>query len=95
MNTKMPKTIAAIWANTGFDPAVRHLAGSIGWDAASKRLSDAYRKDARIVRRYCNAVVRRRIVSKIADGHAHVRNERGMVALDYGAGKCTSSFVRP
>lgn len=77
---------------TGYMPAYRHLKKRDGADP-TERLLTVYRRRPDALRRYTNLIVRANILRKIAAGHAHI--VRGdLVALDYGAGRCTSTLVR-
>lgn len=93
---RAPTEIKAIWSNTGYYATVRHFAAQMGWKAASDRLLAIYRRNPSALTRLHNWLVRTSIKSKIAAGHPHIVRIIGSVphvALDYGPGRCSSSFV--
>ena len=88
--------IRADWRGTGYLPAIEALAARMGWPDANARALAVYRRSPRALQRYSNCVVRARILAKISAGHAHITRTMGgkaFVALDYGPGRCSSSFV--
>jgi hypothetical protein len=78
-----------MFSRTGLSAAVKRV--------GEARLYEAWLKNRELPYRYNNRVVRSNILNKVLNGHTHIYREiDGIthIALDYGPGRCSSSFVR-